>query len=148
MISLCGARVNGKSFGSYYIQGRVNVDLKPLLIERIEDDAGLGVDEKEKEDRNRIGVNKNDTDEVEVSPHEHKLSKIEKEAWELLRSSIVNYCGNPVGTVAVNDLSDNQQLNYDQVFIRDEMSMLGYVGNLSIFTDCALKRFRRWVTIC
>lgn len=117
--SLCGSRVNGKSFGRYYIQGGVNVDLKPLVIEKIEDDAGLGVEEKEKEDRNRIGVNKNDTDEVEVSPHERKLSEIEEEAWELLRSSIVNYCGNPVGTVAANDLSDNQQLNYDQVFIRD-----------------------------
>ena len=31
----------------------------------------------------------------------------------------MNYCGNPVGTVAANDPTDKQAINYDQVFIRD-----------------------------
>ncbi|KAL2549048.1 Alkaline/neutral invertase E [Forsythia ovata] len=44
---------------------------------------------------------------------------IEDEAWELLRESIVYYCGNPVGTIAAKDPSSSNVLNYDQVFIRD-----------------------------
>lgn len=47
------------------------------------------------------------------------VSSIEEEAWELLRASMVYYCGNPVGTIAANDPSDSSILNYDQVFIRD-----------------------------
>ncbi|XP_062215792.1 neutral/alkaline invertase 1, mitochondrial-like [Phragmites australis] len=43
----------------------------------------------------------------------------EKEAWWLLGRSVVSYCGSPVGTVAANDPSTSQMLNYDQVFIRD-----------------------------
>lgn len=47
-------------------------------------------------------------------------SEAEREAWRLLRGSVVNYCGFPVGTVAANDPGDKQKtLNYDQVFIRD-----------------------------
>ena len=45
--------------------------------------------------------------------------KVEEEAWTLLRHSVVNYCGNPVGTVAASDPSDSAPLNYDQVFVRD-----------------------------
>ncbi|WCJ41770.1 alkaline/neutral invertase [Euphorbia peplus] len=44
---------------------------------------------------------------------------LEKEAWDLLRASIVNYCGNPIGTIAANDPLETSILNYDQVFIRD-----------------------------
>ncbi|XP_021716420.1 neutral/alkaline invertase 3, chloroplastic-like [Chenopodium quinoa] len=44
---------------------------------------------------------------------------IEDEAWELLRESIVYYCGSPVGTIAANDPTSTSILNYDQVFIRD-----------------------------
>jgi len=43
----------------------------------------------------------------------------EKEAWWLLSRAVVNYCGSAVGTVAANDPSTSQMLNYDQVFIRD-----------------------------
>ncbi|KAL3693503.1 hypothetical protein R1sor_007154 [Riccia sorocarpa] len=46
-------------------------------------------------------------------------SPTEKEAWELLRASIVTYCGNPVGTLAALDPTSGDLLNYDQVFIRD-----------------------------
>jgi hypothetical protein len=45
--------------------------------------------------------------------------KTEDEAWTLLRHSVVNYCGNPVGTVAASDPNDSAPLNYDQVFVRD-----------------------------
>nr|AFS17279.1 neutral/alkaline invertase [Amaranthus cruentus/Amaranthus hypocondriacus mixed library] len=111
--------------------------VKPLVVERIENDVGLGVEEE----KDRIGVDTNhleevnevdvsprksnlleieeEVNEVDVSPRKAKLSEIEEEAWELLRSSVVNYCGNPVGTVAANDPNDKQPLNYDQVFIRD-----------------------------
>lgn len=48
-----------------------------------------------------------------------ETDSIEKEAWDLLRASMVYYCGIPVGTIAANDPSDSSILNYDQVFIRD-----------------------------
>ncbi|PPD88948.1 hypothetical protein GOBAR_DD14119 [Gossypium barbadense] len=41
------------------------------------------------------------------------------EAWKLLRASMVYYCGSPVGTIAANDPTSSNVLNYDQVFIRD-----------------------------
>ncbi|XP_019199368.1 PREDICTED: neutral/alkaline invertase 3, chloroplastic-like isoform X2 [Ipomoea nil] len=46
-------------------------------------------------------------------------NSIEEEAWDLLRASMVYYCGNPIGTIAANDPNDSSILNYDQVFIRD-----------------------------
>lgn len=46
-------------------------------------------------------------------------NSLEDEAWDLLRASMVYYCGNPVGTIAANDPNDSNFLNYDQVFIRD-----------------------------
>ncbi|KAH7849847.1 hypothetical protein Vadar_023861 [Vaccinium darrowii] len=44
---------------------------------------------------------------------------VEKEAWNLLREAVVNYCRNPVETVTANDPGEKQPLNYDQVFIHD-----------------------------
>ncbi|KAK3205769.1 hypothetical protein Dsin_019815 [Dipteronia sinensis] len=51
--------------------------------------------------------------------HKAHAKSVEDEAWDLLRESIVFYCGNPVGTIAANDPNDSGILNYDQVFIRD-----------------------------
>ncbi|OWM90657.1 hypothetical protein CDL15_Pgr020962 [Punica granatum] len=48
-----------------------------------------------------------------------QFDPIEEEAWDLLRDSIVYYCGSPVGTIAANDPTSSNVLNYDQVFIRD-----------------------------
>lgn len=47
------------------------------------------------------------------------LNSIEDEAWDLLRESVVYYCGNPIGTIAAKDPNSSNVLNYDQVFIRD-----------------------------
>ncbi|KAK7399444.1 hypothetical protein VNO78_10626 [Psophocarpus tetragonolobus] len=47
------------------------------------------------------------------------LNSIEEEAWDLLRESVVYYCGNPIGTIAAMDPTSSNVLNYDQVFIRD-----------------------------
>ncbi|MED6173838.1 Neutral/alkaline invertase 3, chloroplastic [Stylosanthes scabra] len=44
---------------------------------------------------------------------------IEEEAWDLLRESVVHYCGSPIGTIAAKDPTSSNVLNYDQVFIRD-----------------------------
>ncbi|CAL1367099.1 unnamed protein product [Linum trigynum] len=44
---------------------------------------------------------------------------IEDEAWDLLRASVVYYCGNPIGTIAANEPNSSNVSNYDQVFIRD-----------------------------
>ncbi|OMO89077.1 Six-hairpin glycosidase-like protein [Corchorus olitorius] len=46
-------------------------------------------------------------------------NSIEEEAWDLLKESVVYYCGNTIGTIAANDTSSSSILNYDQVFIRD-----------------------------
>jgi hypothetical protein len=54
-----------------------------------------------------------------VLPRKRNLSSVEDEAWDLLRESVVNYCGSPVGTIAANDPNDSNPANYDQVFIRD-----------------------------
>ncbi|KAL3620174.1 hypothetical protein CASFOL_035086 [Castilleja foliolosa] len=53
------------------------------------------------------------------SNNEFGVNSLEDEAWNLLRASMVYYCGSPVGTIAANDPSDSNTLNYDQVFIRD-----------------------------
>lgn len=112
------SHVNEKGFESIYIQGGLNV--KPFVIEKIENG-----NEVVKEDGSRVQVNgsgvnldilKDLNENVET---ESEASNIEKEAWKLLRDAVVNYCGNPVGTVAANNPADKQPLNYDQVFIRD-----------------------------
>ncbi|XP_022979724.1 alkaline/neutral invertase A, mitochondrial-like [Cucurbita maxima] len=100
--------VKQKSFERIYIQGGFKV--KPLVIESIETD--LVKDEKKVSEVEELSG-------LKGSRVEREVSKIEKEAWILLRDSVVNYCGHPVGTVAANDPSDTQPLNYDQVFVRD-----------------------------
>ncbi|KNA16418.1 hypothetical protein SOVF_089200 [Spinacia oleracea] len=55
----------------------------------------------------------------EVTVKDDTTDPIEEEAWALLRESVVNYCGSPVGTIAANDPTSSDALNYDQVFIRD-----------------------------
>lgn len=47
------------------------------------------------------------------------VNPVEEEAWKLLRDSMVYYCGSPVGTIAANDPTSSDVLNYDQVFLRD-----------------------------
>ncbi|CAK7325297.1 unnamed protein product [Dovyalis caffra] len=59
-----------------------------------------------------IGRGRDDSRKVSIDP-------IEEEAWDLLRDSIVYYCGSPIGTIAANDPTSSSVLNYDQVFIRD-----------------------------
>jgi hypothetical protein len=62
---------------------------------------------------------------AKVSAHQVKArtarskDTLEEEAWDLLQASIVEYCGNCVGTIAANDPTVSNALNYDQVFIRD-----------------------------
>lgn len=48
-----------------------------------------------------------------------RVDSIEDEAWDLLRESVVYYCGSPIGTIAAKDPTSSNALNYDQVFIRD-----------------------------
>ncbi|KAK4856759.1 hypothetical protein QYF36_020807 [Acer negundo] len=117
--TLIESHVNEKGFEKIYIQGGLNV--KPLVIEKIE----TSYENVVKEEENRVEVNGATVDlgilkdSNEKVTAEREASEIEKEAWKLLRDSVVSYCGNPVGTVAANDPADKQPLNYDQVFIRD-----------------------------
>nr|UHU35847.1 alkaline/neutral invertase 2 [Paeonia suffruticosa] len=115
-------RVNEKNFERIYVQGGVNV--KPVVLERIDIDENIGREEGYKVEVDGQDVNKTNSESVnevvgEVLSPKREDSDIEKEAWRLLQSAIVDYCGSPVGTLAANDPGDKQPLNYDQVFIRD-----------------------------
>ncbi|CAI0544407.1 unnamed protein product [Linum tenue] len=59
------------------------------------------------------------TTTTDGQPKGSSSNPIEDEAWDLLRASVVYYCGNPIGTIAANDPNSSTVLNYDQVFIRD-----------------------------
>ncbi|KAI7727146.1 hypothetical protein M8C21_026671 [Ambrosia artemisiifolia] len=101
------SRVNeSTSWEKIYIQGGLNV--KPVVIEKVES-------KEENEDK----LLDNSPADVNIEVNDRKESEIEKEAWRLLRGSVVNYCGSPVGTIAATDPADKLPLNYDQVFIRD-----------------------------
>ena len=113
-----GNVVNEKGFERIYIQGGLNV--KPLVLESVEAGRGLVNEEESRVGIDGSGVNIDDSRGLEEGKAvEKEVSKIEEEAWRLLRNAVVSYCGNPVGTVAANDPVDKQPLNYDQVFIRD-----------------------------
>ncbi|XP_074307344.1 alkaline/neutral invertase A, mitochondrial-like [Silene latifolia] len=113
------SHVNEPSFETLFIQGALNGNVKPFVIGGTKDEVLLGLNGQE----SKVDVNKDEkkglSNGIEGGNIKKKLSEIEEEAWKLLRSTIVNYCGNPVGTVAANDPADKQPLNYDQVFIRD-----------------------------
>ncbi|KAL7080826.1 hypothetical protein ACP275_14G002300 [Erythranthe tilingii] len=116
------SRVNENSFEKIYIQGGFNV--KPLVIKKIEEGQDLLGKDEEKNKEYKVKVNANidqlSKPEVTESTLGGDVFEVEKEAWKLLRGAVVNYCGNPVGTIAATDHpADNQPLNYDQVFIRD-----------------------------
>ncbi|KAJ3671454.1 hypothetical protein LUZ60_007533 [Juncus effusus] len=65
------------------------------------------------------------TDANSFEPH-----PVIADAWEALRKSVVNYRGQPVGTVAACDTSSDEALNYDQVFVRDFVpSALAFLMN-------------------
>ena len=61
----------------------------------------------------------NDIHKFKIEKDDSVSDTIEDEAWDLLRESIVTYCGSPIGTIAANDPTSSSVLNYDQVFIRD-----------------------------
>ncbi|OWM74983.1 hypothetical protein CDL15_Pgr021334 [Punica granatum] len=66
------------------------------------------------------------------------------DAWEALRKSIVNFRGQPVGTIAALDHSV-EELNYDQVFVRDFVpSALAFLmnGETEIVRNFLLKTLR------
>ncbi|GMN28465.1 hypothetical protein TIFTF001_047887, partial [Ficus carica] len=67
------------------------------------------------------GLTSNGANGTVVRDEFRKISvdSVEDEAWDLLRDSVVYYCGSPIGTIAANDPTSSNVLNYDQVFIRD-----------------------------
>lgn len=67
----------------------------------------------------KVNGNVDSAKTVRDTSHKTNECSVVEEAWDLLRESVVYYCGNPIGTIAANDPSDTSILNYDQVFIRD-----------------------------
>ncbi|KAK1280330.1 Alkaline/neutral invertase CINV2 [Acorus gramineus] len=109
-----------KGFERMYVQGMAAV--KPLVVDPIPPDGGTVVNSGGS-DGVKAAAAEEEEEVVEMElpiAVEKEVPEIEKEAWRLLRNAVVNYCGNPVGTVAANDPAANASpLNYDQVFIRD-----------------------------
>lgn len=111
-----------KAFERIYMNQGMAV--KPLVFERIADDVGVLEERVEEavpsEERSGEGTMAETTAVAADALKEREVSEVEKEAWRLLERAVVNYCGSPVGTVAADDpLTASNQLNYDQVFIRD-----------------------------
>lgn len=85
------------------------------LKQEKEDLTSNGAVKQEKENlstNGAVGVSRDTSSKVSID-------SIEDEAWDLLRDSVVYYCGSPIGTIAANDPTSSNVLNYDQVFIRD-----------------------------
>ena len=107
--------------GSWFVDGMKNFD--PM------NGAGNGPNVLEFQDvqlpkQENEGLTSNSSNgngSVRVKDDFHKISvdPIVDEAWDLLRESVVHYCGSPIGTIAANDPTSSNVLNYDQVFIRD-----------------------------
>ncbi|XP_020214742.1 probable alkaline/neutral invertase F [Cajanus cajan] len=80
-----------------------------------------------------------------LDPHPHLHSHpIVSEGWEALRRSLVYFRGQPVGTIAALDSSD-EKVNYDQVFVRDFVpSALAFLmnGEPDIVRNFILKTLR------
>ncbi|KAJ8447101.1 hypothetical protein Cgig2_022830 [Carnegiea gigantea] len=114
-------QINDRKFESAYIQGAINV--KPLVVEGFEKDkekVGRELGEVAAEiDEGVKGAIGGVSGVAGIKTRKREESEIEKEAWRLLQNAVVTYCNSPIGTVAANDPSDKQPLNYDQVFIRD-----------------------------
>ena len=97
----------------------------PDGITEIESDSKNGIFLREPGNTNNLYRENDEDDDVTINgvvvPRQKKnrAQSVEEEAWKLLRDSVVYYCSNPVGTIAANDPSDANTLNYDQVFIRD-----------------------------
>ncbi|KAL8160035.1 hypothetical protein V2J09_001572 [Rumex salicifolius] len=115
--STIDSRVNDKNFEKIYVHGGAN--LKQEVIDRIHKNEEI-VGREQGIDGEEVVIARDRCSEIKVEKKkERQETEIEKEAWSLLRNSVVTYCNNPVGTVAANDPNDKLPLNYDQVFIRD-----------------------------
>ncbi|KAK9108718.1 hypothetical protein Sjap_016778 [Stephania japonica] len=78
------------------------------------------------------------------SYHSFELHPMVAEAWEALHRSLVHFRGQPVGTIAALDHSE-EKLNYDQVFVRDFVpSALAFLmnGEPEIVKNFILKTLR------
>ncbi|KAI3996672.1 hypothetical protein MKX01_042375 [Papaver californicum] len=110
------SNVNDNNFENIYIHGGVKKNDRNL-------EEGGEKGKSSRRDENKENSLSSKGTSFDVSETSNRVeTKIEKEAWDLLRNSVVNYCGSPVGTLAANDPGDKQPLNYDQVFIRDFVS--------------------------
>ncbi|KAK6139403.1 hypothetical protein DH2020_026855 [Rehmannia glutinosa] len=93
-------RVNDKNFERIYVHGGLNV--KPLVVEKIDLDENVAEKEDDRIEVEGLGndVKNESLNEAECVKVSKEESEVEKEAWRLLRSAIVTYCGSPVGTLA------------------------------------------------
>ncbi|GLT75336.1 hypothetical protein SLA2020_470680 [Shorea laevis] len=106
----------GEKNGAWYVDSAKKLNLNGAMdTQNILEFEDLQKTKKDKESLTSNGA----TDTGTTKFHKAGVDPIEDEAWDLLLDSVVYYCGSPVGTIAANDPTSSNILNYDQVFIRD-----------------------------
>ncbi|KAI3992357.1 hypothetical protein MKX01_030078 [Papaver californicum] len=102
--------VNGAWLGDRTVKQNPSSEVNALNVLGLKEETQQVLEEK-KEFATNGKISGGDPDSI--------LDFLEDEAWNLLRDSMVYYCGSPIGTIAAKDPTSINVLNYDQVFIRD-----------------------------
>lgn len=108
--------VGGTNTGSWFVDSAD--DLNPLNT-LVNGPHVLNFDDVNQLKEEKMDSLSNGAPRTSSTIHRANVDPIEEEAWDLLRDSVVYYCGTPIGTIAANDPTSSNVLNYDQVFIRD-----------------------------
>ncbi|KAI3963849.1 hypothetical protein MKW92_033887 [Papaver armeniacum] len=102
--------VNGAWLGDRTVKQNPSSDVNALNVGGLMEEAQKVLEEKKKFATNG---------KISGGDPDSSMDSLEDEAWNLLRDSILTYCGSPIGTIAAKDPTGKVLANYDQVFIRD-----------------------------
>ncbi|RZC82258.1 hypothetical protein C5167_045044 [Papaver somniferum] len=102
--------VNGAWLGDRTVKQNPSSEVNALNVGGLMEEAQQVLEEKKKFATNG---------KISGGDPDSSMDSLEDEAWNLLRDSILTYCGSPIGTIAAKDPTGKTTANYDQVFIRD-----------------------------
>ncbi|KAI3838822.1 hypothetical protein MKX03_002598 [Papaver bracteatum] len=102
--------VNGAWLGDRTVKQNTNSEVSALNVGGLKEEIQQVLEEKKKFATNG---------KISGGDPDGSMDSLEDEAWNLLRDSILPYCGSPIGTIAAKDPTGKTTANYDQVFIRD-----------------------------
>lgn len=115
-----GGTTNDGGNGTWYVDNAKTINVVDSAVNGANIlDIQDGQRPKHKEEHVASNGNVLSADNIRDALNRVTLDPMEEEAWCLLRESMVTYCGSPIGTIAANDPTSTDNLNYDQVFIRD-----------------------------